>query len=196
MAKNLNRSRIRDTWLVALTTVGVLLFADAYFPDNTLAHEINEYLGMTLTTICALGRIYCTLFIGGVKNAALVTSGPFSVVRNPLYVFSMIGALGIGLISNHLTVLVSLVVVFPVMYTLLVRREEVFLLESFGQEYRDYMQRVPRFIPKFSLYHNPDELVTRPRKVLQAMRDSIMWFAALPLIELLEVVQTWLKASL
>ena len=52
--------------------------------------------GLVLILLSILGRTWCTLYIGGLKKRELVTAGPYSLVRNPLYVFSAIGAAGIG----------------------------------------------------------------------------------------------------
>jgi len=59
-------------------------------------HEAMRWLGAALIFVCVSGRTWCTLYIGGRKNHELVTAGPYSVCRNPLYVFSIIGAIGIG----------------------------------------------------------------------------------------------------
>ena len=36
------------------------------------------------------------LYVGGRKNAELVTTGPYSMMRNPLYFFSLLGVAGVG----------------------------------------------------------------------------------------------------
>src|SRR3979409_629170 len=57
---------------------------------------VIEWAGRALIVVCILGRTWCSLYIGGRKTSRLVTAGPYSVSRNPLYVFSVIGAVGIG----------------------------------------------------------------------------------------------------
>ena len=46
--------------------------------------------GVILILVCIVGRTWCTLYIGGNKKRELITAGPYSVVRNPLYVFTSI----------------------------------------------------------------------------------------------------------
>ena len=149
----------------------------SHFPDTTLIHHINDSLGLVLLGICMLGRIYCTLQIGGRKNAELVTTGIYSVVRNPLYFFSFIGVVGIGIISNQITVFALLVAAFFLVYLPLISREEKFLGEKFGPTFTDYVSRVPRFIPDFSLYVAPGEVTVNLRTLHDALHDAL-WLAA------------------
>ena len=152
-------------------------------------HAAVEYVGYFLVAACVLGRVYCSAFIGGYKNARLITYGPFSVTRNPLYLFSLIGVLGLALTSGHLLVAVVLLGVFALMYRFLILREERFLLAQLGPEYRAYMERTPRLIPKFSLYDCPDEITVRPQFIAKACLDAIWWFVAFPVFELIEYLQ-------
>lgn len=58
---------------------------------------LSESAGYLLLVIATGGRIWTSLYIAGVKNQELASEGPYSIVRNPLYVFSFIGAIGFGL---------------------------------------------------------------------------------------------------
>jgi len=185
----LNRNRIFIGRVVLASAFILNLFTASHFPDRLLIHHINDTIGLILVVACMLGRIYCTLQIGGRKNAELVTEGIYSVVRNPLYFFSFVGALGIGIISNQFTVLGLIIVAFFLVYLPLIGREEAFLQEKFGAAFTDYVRRVPRFIPNFDLY-SPSGVVTINLVTLHnALRDSLWWLLPFVVFETIEWVQ-------
>ncbi len=195
MAAGLLKHRIRDTRLVAVVAVALLFVSEPLWRENTLVHEPIEYLGYALVIACVIGRIWCSTFIGGYKNERVIDTGPFSMVRNPLYAFSFLGVLGIGLMSVRLSIAAILVAAFAAYYYRVVRREEIFLRETFGTAFDAYCQRVPRWLPRLSNYHADKEITTRPQFVLRTIRDSLWFFAALPAIELIEYIQVagWMK---
>ncbi len=189
MAKALNLSRIRDTRIVGFILVLSFLVSKSMIPDGVWAHEVSEYVGYFLIATCVLGRVYSTAFLGGHKNESLIRVGPFSVVRNPLYVFSYIGIMGVSVMSGRISVLLINAVFFAVMYSMLVKREEVFLADKFGADYQRYLTEVPRFIPDFKLYHQPDEILLRPKYLAKAVKDALAWFLIMPTFELIEYLQ-------
>ena len=183
MAKKLNASRVRDSRLVVLVALAII------FAEETELHQIIEWIGYFLVAICVIDRVYCTAFLGGHKNAKLITYGPFSVCRNPLYAFSLIGILGVALISNHLVLIFAIPAFILLVYLSLIKREEDFLRQEFGAQFDAYCTRVPKLVPKFSLYEAPETIPMNPRFLLRAIQDGIWWFAAFPLIELIEYLQ-------
>ncbi len=80
------------------------------------------------------------------KRDALVTSGPYHYVRNPIYlgVFTMMIALAL-LASNWLVLLPEIVILLLVYRS--IGDEEKMLTERFGKAYLKYMKRTPRLIP-------------------------------------------------
>lgn len=81
------------------------------------------------------------------RNSSLVTSGPYRYVRHPFYLAFLLGLTGSSLaMANWFILLVGFIPFgFIVART---RIEEAKLAERFGDEYRDYMQRVGRFFPR------------------------------------------------
>jgi protein-S-isoprenylcysteine O-methyltransferase Ste14 len=81
------------------------------------------------------------------RNAALVTSGPYRWVRHPLYMMGLIAYLGFALLSENWFIALMAVVGF---FLLIIRTssEEDRLVQKFGDEYRQYMNRTGRFLPK------------------------------------------------
>ena len=142
--------------------------------------------GLALAAIGAAGRIWCSFFISGRKDGQLVTEGPYSISRNPLYVFSCIGLVGVGLTTETLTYPLLFLVIFGVYYPGIMSREERRLEEMFGEAYRHYRQRVPRFWPQPRLYHEPASWSGNPRLFRRHILSDIwfVWIAAI--IELVE----------
>jgi len=78
----------------------------------------------------------------------LVTTGVFKHIRHPMYSAHFLWGIAQALlIHNWIAGLASLIVMLP-MYLLRVRREEQMMLEQFGEEYRLYMKRTGRIIPR------------------------------------------------
>ncbi|MFQ5638182.1 MAG: methyltransferase family protein [bacterium] len=80
------------------------------------------------------------------KATGLVTSGIYKFVRHPQYTGMFLFTLGWIL---HWPSVITLIL-WPILvaaYVWLARREEKFVIEEFGEAYRDYAERTPRFVP-------------------------------------------------
>jgi len=149
-----------------------------------------ESVGLALILACIVGRTWCTLYIGGHKKRELVTDGPYSIVRNPLYVFTTIGAAGVGAQSGSaLIALLSAAASAATFYTI-VRREEAFLAAAFPTEFPAYASRVPRFWPRLSAWREADELLVKPHLVRRTFLDACLFLLAVPLVDLID----WLRS--
>lgn len=175
--------------LVTLTIFAVLFF----FGGPTWSHAVHEamrWLGAGLIFICISGRTWCSLYIGGRKNHELVMTGPYSVSRNPLYVFSIIGALGIGAQFGAVSVALLAGVCAWTIHILVVKQEERLLLAEHGDVYARYFAEVPRFFPRFSLWKNVDALVVRPWTVARTYADACFFLVAIPAAAVLDFLHT------
>ena len=152
-------------------------------------HETVETIGLAAIVLSIVGRAWCTLYIGGRKKAEIVDRGPYSISRNTLYVFSFIGAFGVGSQSGSLVIAAAFVAAAILVFNLTVRREEAFLLREFGEAYAAYRARTPRFWPRFSLWRDTDELTIRPSLFLLTIRDGLVFLLAIPLFELIDAGQ-------
>ncbi|MEM9330380.1 MAG: isoprenylcysteine carboxylmethyltransferase family protein [Pseudomonadota bacterium] len=77
---------------------------------------------------------------------ALITTGPFSLVRHPRYLMVLVGIIGWCLMSNYSGAYWMGLISFVGMWVI-VQIEEKDLLERFGEEYRMYQQNVPQLLP-------------------------------------------------
>ncbi len=86
-----------------------------------------------------------------VQAKTLVTAGPYSFLRNPLYLGNLLICLGLSFITGSLTAVISCLCYFIIFYSRIISREERYLLAQFKDEYREYCKQVKRFIPRFTL---------------------------------------------
>jgi hypothetical protein len=79
----------------------------------------------------------------------LVAEGIYSHTRNPMYLGSFLINLGLSIIYGSTVVTLVVLFVFGFVYLAVISAEEDFLKKKFGQEYKDYMNKVNRFWPDF-----------------------------------------------
>jgi len=147
--------------------------APAVIPRSWLA--VSELLGFALLIVATLGRVWCLSYIAGVKNDVLVTEGPYSMARNPLYVFNFLGAVGFGLAVENPVLAGLLATAFAVFYPSVIRREEEVLTQAFGERFVRYCGATPRWFPRWSNFHEPESWSINPPRFRAGLLD-VMWF--------------------
>jgi protein-S-isoprenylcysteine O-methyltransferase Ste14 len=85
------------------------------------------------------------------KYKQLITSGPYALVRNPLYVGSFLMMAGFCTLIGNVVVGCLVIVPMIVLYWLAVRDEEQILERFFPDQWPAYAARVPRFVPRLTL---------------------------------------------
>ena len=99
---------------------------------------------------------------GSVGGTFLIISGPFAFIRNPLYVGNILIYLGLGIMSFAWFPYLQIVAVlfFLLQYYLIVKEEEKYLKEKFQQDYKNYCENVPPFLPRLTPYKS--KTITQP----------------------------------
>jgi len=180
-------------------TKGSQLLGVAYFLVFIFSEKKIEAISPLLTggmfiTGCAMvglatvGRLWCAQYIAGYKDDVLVMDGPYSVCRNPLYFFSFIGGVGVGLCTESVTLAAVVIAVFAVIYPPTMRNEEKFLLKRFGDVYQRYADSVPRFFPRLSLFHEPAEYVVKPKVFRREVFDAMYFVWIVGVLEFFEIL--------
>lgn len=174
--------------LIGLIFLALLFVRSEAAPGQAL-HEYMEWIGGVLILVAILGRTWCTLYIGGRKSAEIVTEGPYSVTRNPLYVFSAIGAAGIGAMTGSIIIALAFAVLTWLAFLAVIQVEERFLEQNFGDPYLRYMEQVPRFFPKPWLFRESEMLAVKPKLLYRTFTDGLFFVLAFPFFELVEGLQ-------
>ena len=183
MRTRYEKLRIPVSRLASAVAVFFLLFSTNRWETGNEGVATGLFtLGMFLVAIGSLGRMWCSLFIAGYKDQVLITQGPYSLTRNPLYFFSVFGALGVGFCTETFTFPALLLAVMVLYYPLVVRKEERRLRARFGRDFDDYARRVPTF----ALFSEPDTYLVKPI-VYRRHMFSALWFVwIVGLLELAE----------
>lgn len=159
-------SRKEEGYLFAtiLRLSGLILFIFTFlylvFPGAISALQLPlplwlRSVGVVISFLCPL-LLYWTLSNLG-KNltdtvmvrsgATLVTTGPYRFVRHPFYVAAALLIVSVSLLTAHWTIALSGALVL-LLLAVRTPKEEQMLLQRFGSEYADYMERTGRFFPR------------------------------------------------
>lgn len=114
-----------------------------------------RWLGVILGVLCVFGIYWLFSSIGsGITPTSatrtehkLVTSGPYRWVRHPLYTIGCSLFVIFGMIADNWFIALLGILAFIAM-AIRTPREEANLIAKFGDEYREYMKRTGRFLPK------------------------------------------------
>jgi protein-S-isoprenylcysteine O-methyltransferase Ste14 len=105
------------------------------------------WIGGVIALAGALLRLWAAGHIE--KGKVLTQGGPYALTRNPLYLGSFFMALGIILAGQGYWLLLPFIAFFAAFYFPVMKAEEQELLHGYGQQFVDYSNRVPPFIPGF-----------------------------------------------
>jgi len=130
-----SRYRVPAGWLLGVV---VLLLARPT-PSSIL-------LGLPLGFVGEAIRIWASGHIE--KTKKLATGGPYAHARHPLYVGSVLLALGVGVASASLWVVLAVAVYFLAFFPAVMREESDFLAKKFPEEFAKWATEVPAFWPR------------------------------------------------
>ena len=185
--------RIRKHWLerrrgaAALLILAPFLYAALLTPaanEPTWAASLWKSLGWLLFLAGAIFRLMSTLYIGGRKGEQLVTEGPYSITRNPLYFGTLLIALSSAcfLESGWLALGVVPATIAYLGCTLASERRR--LTAKHGLVYLQYCERVPALMPNLKSWQSSEVIEVDSRCLKIELLRSLRWFS-LPLAALL-----------
>lgn len=177
--------------LTALLLLGVLVLVAT--TERTTATGLAGLLlqlgGLACVACAALGRVWASVFIAGYKDAQLVRSGPYAVLRHPLYALSWLAMLGIGLATRSATLAAVLLIAFAAIYARAAREEDRFLRSVHGAAFDRYAREVNAFRPHRPAYGVPEAIEVRPRVLWKAFLDAGTLLGYWALLVLADAVQ-------
>ncbi len=172
----IEKYRTQFSRMLAILLMIFIIFSKSVWEyQSPLLGSILFSIGVLLAAIASLGRMWCSLYIAGRKITELVTVGPYSMTRNPLYFFSLIGALGVALATETFLIPLIVLIAFAWFYPSVIQHEESELRSMHGERFDAYVKSVPKFFPKISNFTEPQEYMVKPI-VFRKHIFSAVWF--------------------
>ena len=185
MTTSVSTPRIRLIQALYLLVLALVVMSDGRSLQGSAA-LLAQSAGFLLVVAAVLGRLWITLFIAGRKDEQLVREGPFSRCRHPLYLGSVIGAIGIGLTTLSLALTIALPLAVGAIVFTAARREDAALLAAHGDAWRDYRDSVPAFWPNSLQQRSPEWVTVPPNIYRKAFLDAASFLGLWLLVLLLE----------
>lgn len=127
-------------------------FRFAYFPYPNRLRWIGAALlagGITLLWAAHYHLdISFNSLVGTREEQKLVTSGPYRLIRHPIYTAYLMNYLGGGLLASHWVLTFIPLIFFGILVSNRMGKEEGMLREEFGAEYEEYARKTGMLLPK------------------------------------------------
>ncbi len=188
MSTSPSTPRIRLTQaLYALAVLAVALGGGRLLQGP--AGMLLQAVGFALVVAAVLGRLWASAFIAGRKDEQLVREGPYAACRHPLYLYSVVAALGLGLSSRSLLLAALLPVAVAVIVLRAARQEERLMEQRHGAAWRDYRGAVPAFWPRRGRPPLPAATVMSPAIYRKAFLDAASFLGLWLLVVLADALR-------
>lgn len=172
------KRRVLANRLLLIALAGAALVCEPGWRNHPALETGLQVSGLALLCLAAFGRAWSGLYITGNKNRALVVTGPYSLTRNPLYLFSLTGFAGAGLAFGSLAMTLLLCAAFFATHWPAILYEEKRLASQFGRAYTDYAATVPRLLPAWRMPHTPALVEINATLYTRALAEA----ASIPLV--------------
>jgi protein-S-isoprenylcysteine O-methyltransferase Ste14 len=152
-------SRILRSFL-CLVGVALLILPPTWLPLPWLYRQLwpigllSFWLGAALTIAGLLFAVSAREYLGSNWSSAvtikqgheLITTGPYSMVRHPIYTGILIGFLGMAIAMSQVRAFIVLALFF-IAFWIKLRREEQFMRSQFGEVYVTYARHTAALVP-------------------------------------------------
>ncbi len=137
-----------------MVSVVIMAVLNYFAPIRNILHPPVTYSGVIFIVIGLIITIWsAVLFIkAGTEikpfeaSTHLVTQGMYQLTRNPMYLGMVMILLGIALLFGSLTPFILIPIFVWLIQTIFIKNEEIVMERTFGDEYREYRERVRRWL--------------------------------------------------
>jgi len=147
-------SRCTQTFLFLAVIIYSSLFPPSgFFEEGTWLDTFSDTIGMASLVTGGLLRFWAASYMGAwtgpqwLKVPTLITRGPYSYVRHPLYIANFLIGIGMIFVLEVFSLIPILLALAGFQFILVVPAEEALLKEKLGADFNLYCELVPGYIP-------------------------------------------------
>jgi protein-S-isoprenylcysteine O-methyltransferase Ste14 len=177
--------------MLLLATLAVILFPRVIIRSADYAFDdFLEALGVSLLLAGQLLRVSARGYKAeqSRNGNSLVVAGPYAMVRNPMYLGIILIGCGVVLAVLNPWALLVFFAGFLFLYQQLFPKEEKALEKAFGKSYKEYCLRVPRIVPKASLFFQQDIFSYLPVRLSWVKRELV---SIIPILAIVLLIESW-----
>jgi len=171
------------TWRSLLAALPII-FSIVCFVGECEDDLVVWALGLLLFGLGWALRMWAQKYLGyrlRIKRS-ITTSGPYALVRNPIYIGNTLIILGVVIMSEVLWLIPVALLWCGMVYSLVVRYEEQLLAVKYGGDYLDYLAAARRWLPRLTSPAGGTRFPSSPRQILLAELYVVFNIAA-PLLK-------------
>jgi protein-S-isoprenylcysteine O-methyltransferase Ste14 len=112
---------------------------------TVVADSLWFFIGLAVYILGAVLYFASVVSYARPKTSGINTAGLYGVSRNPMYVAYFVYFLGCAIMAQSL-ILLAVIIVFQISTHVIIRSEERWCVQKFGDEYSEYMKSVRRYI--------------------------------------------------
>lgn len=121
-------------------------------------------------------------------HKVLTRTGPYAYVRNPIYIGNTLILIGVTVLAEMLWLTPVMLACCALTYTLVVRYEESHLTGKYGEPYVEYLQAVPRWMPRTKNVHPVASIKNLGEFLMPSIRAEVHMFLLLIPVVIKELV--------
>ncbi|MFP4289479.1 MAG: methyltransferase family protein [Bacteroidales bacterium] len=153
---------------VIILLIGLYLYATNASTLTIIAEDQRRTFELVCFLVCLAGLFIRVVSIGftadntsgrntsvGQLADTINQTGPYSVMRHPLYLGNFFMWLGLAAFTQNTWFVIAFVLFYTLYYERIMYAEEEFLIGKYGDDYLRYSEKTPAFIPKFSRWKKP-----------------------------------------
>lgn len=178
--------RHRSYLPIIIVLAGIYTYAQKEISTSTLSNNYKNTIELSCFAVCLLGLLIRIIAVGYSADATsgrnttagqiadtVNTTGLYAICRHPLYVGNFLMWLGIALFTQNFWFIMAFILLFWVYYERIMYAEEEFLRQKYGQQYLDWANKTPAFIPNFSIWQTP-HLPFNVKKIIRQEKAGIL----------------------